>query len=281
MFIKSHDKIKIWYSYRNKSSTKPTLIFIHGWAADWTSWKKEIDFFNRLNFPTLTLDLRGHGKSDKPNEEEKYSLYAFAKDIEYIRKKEQINKFILIGHSMGGMISLNYYKSFKSNKLKSLILCSTTYRNILEHNRIKALSPLISNLSEFIIKNKKIKKKYFSHIKDSDLTKIKLKKFKNLSDYAIFLVGLQQTSLKSVFSCLEVMMNFNFKDILKKINIPTLILDGDKDPLLSTKDSKEMYKEIKNSEIDFIKNGKHYVNLESPKLINNYILKFLEKNTLN
>jgi pimeloyl-ACP methyl ester carboxylesterase len=87
MFISSFDKTKIWYK-------------------NWTSWKKEIQFFNKHNISTITLDLRGHGKSDKPNELTSNTLDCFAKDIHEILIKENITDFIIVGHSMGGMIAL-------------------------------------------------------------------------------------------------------------------------------------------------------------------------------
>ena len=79
MITKSFDNTKI--SYKVHRGDNLFLIFVHGWANDWTTWKDEIDFFKNLGYSTLTLDLRGHGQSDKPESENKYSLDCFAKDF--------------------------------------------------------------------------------------------------------------------------------------------------------------------------------------------------------
>ncbi|MBW2999897.1 alpha/beta hydrolase, partial [Candidatus Woesearchaeota archaeon] len=143
MFLESFDKTKIYYRIKRKSDL--FLIFVHGWAQNWTAWKKEINFFQEKGYSTLALDLRGHGLSDKPEKKRQYRLKCFAKDIRRIIKKEKIKQYVLIGHSMGGMISLVYYKLF-NKKINALVLCSTTAENVLEHKKIRALSPFIKHV---------------------------------------------------------------------------------------------------------------------------------------
>jgi len=274
MIIKSFDGTKISYKLKKKSNL--FLVFIHGWVNDWTTWKKEIEFFQRKGYSTLTLDLRGHGQSDKPEGKNKYRLEYFARDIQVIIKKEEIKYFILVGHSMGGIISLMYYKMFnKHEEIKGLILCDTTYRNILVHRTIKHILPFVRYILDFIISHETINKKYFSHLKDIDLNK-----YNNCSDYFVFYRGLYNAPLKSVFACLEAMLNFNLKNVLPTIKVPVLIIEGAQDKLLPKIDSLELYEEIKDAEIDFVPKGKHFVNIQNPKLVSKYIFNFLSKHGL-
>lgn len=274
MYINSFDGTKIWYEISKRN--KPTLLFIHGWANDWTTWKKEITFFKRKGYSTITLDLRGHGKSDKPEEKEKYELECFARDLHEIIENENVDKFVLIGHSLGGMIALKYYELFNNKKgINGIILCDTTDRNILEHKEINVISPFIMHVLDFIIAHEHINKKHFKHLKDIDLTK-----YKHASDCFIFYEGLHNTPMKSVFSCMEAMMKFDVSATLSKINVPVLIIEGSKDKLLPKIDSIQLYREIKSAEIDFIPKGRHFVNLERPDLVDKYIFNFLEKHNL-
>ena len=271
-FLEAFDGTKVYYKIKKQSDL--FLIFVHGWANNWTAWKKEIGFFQKKGFSTLALDLRGHGQSGKPDNKAQYHLKSFAKDINEIVKKEKIKDSVLIGHSMGGMIALTYYKLF-NKKIKALVLCDTTYENVLEHRKVRVLSPFVKHVLDFIISHEGINKKHFSHLKDLDLTK-----YENSSDYFIFYKGLHNTPMKSVFACLESMMRYNVKSILSKIKIPVLILEGANDKLLPEIDSFEMYEEIRGAEIDFIPKGRHCVNLESPELVDRYILHFLRKHLL-
>jgi len=274
MITKSFDNTKI--SYKVHRGDNLFLIFVHGWANDWTTWKDEIDFFKNLGYSTLTLDLRGHGQSDKPESENKYSLDCFAKDLHSIIEKEKISEFVLLGHSMGGIISLKYYQLFhKENKIKGLVLCDTTYQNISSHKKIKVILPFAKHVLKFLIKNDHINQKYFSHMKDIDLSV-----YKKNSDYFLFYKGLHNTPMKSVYACLESMLNFNLKPMLSQITIPVLIIEGEKDKLLPKVDSIEMSKLIKGSEIKFVPEGKHFVNVQNFKLVNKLISDFLLKHNL-
>ena len=274
MIIKSFDGIRISYKVKRKGSL--FLVFIHGWAADWTTWKKEIAFFQKKGYSTLTLDLRGHGQSDKPEEKDKYLLECFAKDNHTVLEKEKIKRVVLIGHSMGGAISLMYYHLFQNYKnIESFILCGTTYRNVFQHKKIKILLPFVKQVLDFILKNEHINKRHFNHLKDIDLSK-----YRDSSDYSIFYHGLHNTPLKSVFACLESMLNFDLKKILPKIKSPVLIIEGEKDKILPQADSIEMHKLIRDAEIVVIPEGKHGVNIQNPELVSQKILGFLSKHAL-
>jgi pimeloyl-ACP methyl ester carboxylesterase len=274
MFLESFDGTKIYY--RIKRNSNLFLVFVHSWATDWTIWKKEIGFFEKKGYSIVTLDLRGHGQSDKPESKRKYLLECFAKDIHEIITKENIKHFILIGHSMGGMISLVYYKLFYKNKhIKGLVLCDTTCRNVLKHKTIKFISPFIKHVLDFIISHEHINKAHFSHLNNIDLTK-----YNGYSDNFVFYKGLHNTPMKSVFACLESMMKYDVKPILRKISIPVLIIEGGRDKLLPKIDSIELYGEIKSAELDFIPKGKHFVNIDSPKLVDKYTFNFLKRHNL-
>lgn len=275
MYIESFDGTKIYY--RIKKESDPFLIFVHGWANNWTTWQKEIEFFQNKGASTLTLDLRGHGQSDKPENKEQYNLDCFAKDIHEIVKKEQINNFVLIGHSMGGMVCLDYYKLAQKNfKMPSaLILCDTTSKIELKDERIKKISPFIRYLLDFIISHETIKEQHFQYLENIDLNE-----YKDSSDFSIFYQGLYNTPLKSVFSCMEAMMNFNTESVLKDINIPTLIIEGSEDRITPESSARKMLNKIKNSEINIIPKARHFVNLVADKVVDIHILEFLRKHKL-
>lgn len=280
MNITSFDGTSIWYDHKKKSDT--TLIFIHDWATNWTVWEKEIGFLSATGFSTVALDLRGHGQSDKPEEKEKYTMDCFAKDIYAIVEKEQLKNIVLIGHSMGGMIALEYYKLFHDTSItettasiQAIILCDTTFTNVFEHKQINTMSPFVKHVLDHLIEHEDVKKKHFSHMEDIDLNT-----YKNASDYRVYYEGLHNTSMKSVFACMESMMNCDLTSVLPEIDIPVLIIEGAEDKVLPKLDSIELYDEISSSEIDFVPKGKHFVNLKSPKEVDTFIWNFLQKHEI-
>jgi pimeloyl-ACP methyl ester carboxylesterase len=93
----SFDSERIAYDVVGKG--KITLIFIHGWSCDGRYWQKQIPVFAK-EYQIITVDLAGHGHSsfDRSN----FSMLSFANDVKAIVDKENIDRAILIGHSMGG-----------------------------------------------------------------------------------------------------------------------------------------------------------------------------------
>ncbi|SNC75266.1 Pimeloyl-ACP methyl ester carboxylesterase [Marinobacter sp. es.048] len=93
----SFDSERIAYDVAGKGET--ALIFVHGWSCDGRYWQKQIPVFAN-GFQVITVDLAGHGHSslDRSN----FTMLSFAKDVKAIIDKEEIDRAILVGHSMGG-----------------------------------------------------------------------------------------------------------------------------------------------------------------------------------
>ncbi|MFH1612378.1 MAG: alpha/beta hydrolase, partial [bacterium] len=137
--IQSLDGTNIYYIHKENSNPH-TLIFLHGIGANWTVWHQEMDFFAEKGYSYIVPDLRGHGLSDCPVEKEKYDIHKFSEDINNILKKEKIKEFSIIGHSLGGMIALNFCEVYEQMP-KSLILLDTAHRFPYEKNHEFKLSP--------------------------------------------------------------------------------------------------------------------------------------------
>ena len=93
----SFDSERIAYDVVGKGKT--ALIFIHGWSCDGRYWQKQIPVFAK-EYQVITVDLAGHGHSSLDRSE--FSMLSFANDVKAVIDKENIDRAILIGHSMGG-----------------------------------------------------------------------------------------------------------------------------------------------------------------------------------
>ena len=275
--IRSFDGIKLWCRYIKNDKKKPTLVFIHGLGANWTLWKEEMHFFEKKGYSTLSFDLRGHGLSEVPQHEEDYFFPNFSRDIHHIIEKHHIKKFILIGHSFGGGIAINYTGLFKQHLPKQLILVETGCRYSFKHHREFNVNPLISTILRYIAEHERFRKRNFPHMKDLDLTKIK-----NKTELAIFLRAIEVTPLKSIIACLDALQEYLFNHVqeterfLTRLKIPTLIIAGSEDTVIPLPFSEELHWLIKNSKLKVIMGVHHRIPLEKPKQLEQEILKFVE-----
>jgi long-chain acyl-CoA synthetase len=109
--------IDIW-----PEGAEQTLMFVHGYAGCAETWEYQINYFMHEN-RVVVPDLRGHGQSDAPFTE--YTMREMVSDINTISEEQELpEKFILVGHSFGGSICIEYAVAHPE-RIEKLILIST------------------------------------------------------------------------------------------------------------------------------------------------------------
>jgi len=113
------DGVRLYYQVRG--SGKP-LLFLHGWTMCSRVWRYQVEWFAG-DYQVITLDLRGHGKSESPNGD--YSFQILAQDINYFIEGLQLKELTLIGWSLAVSLILQLCDSHLSN-IDSLVLVDGT-----------------------------------------------------------------------------------------------------------------------------------------------------------
>ncbi len=99
-----------------------TIVFVHGYAGCAETWEHQIKHFSRA-YRVIVPDLRGHGQSDAPLSS--YTMPELVADIDTIAEQLELPpKFILVGHSFGGSICVEYANA-RPERLEKLILIAT------------------------------------------------------------------------------------------------------------------------------------------------------------
>ena len=99
----SVDGLKIQSS---SSGAGPTIVFVHGWTCDSSSWDGQVAAFAK-DHRVVTLDLPGHGRSESPVGG-KLSMDLFARAVEAVRAEAGADRIVLVGHSMGAPVIRQY-----------------------------------------------------------------------------------------------------------------------------------------------------------------------------
>lgn len=262
----SSDGVLLYYE-RGGGGLK-TLFFIHGLGGDLSAWDKEREFFHEKGFSTIALDLRGHGMSGRPESKESYSMKRFSEDILELIRKENLKDFFLVGHSFGGMITINLQGIFLPDS-KALVLVDTTYKpphwsDFIMHNKV------LENVLDILADKS-------PNIKLSG--NLDYEKFKNATDKSVTLntLSILHTGLRSFLESCNALTGFDAKDLLKKINVPTLIIEGTNDHNITVEEAVDLSKRIRNSHLDFIKGDDHVLVINDPARLEEEIYKFVQK----
>jgi sigma-B regulation protein RsbQ len=92
--------------YSSSVGSGPTIVFVHGWTCDSSSWTSQVPAFSK-DHRVITLDLPGHGQSASP-QDGKLSMDLFARAVEAVRAEAGADRIVLVGHSMGAPVIRQY-----------------------------------------------------------------------------------------------------------------------------------------------------------------------------
>ncbi|MFC6269191.1 alpha/beta fold hydrolase [Frigoriflavimonas asaccharolytica] len=110
-------------NFEIKGTSENVLVLLHGFMENLFIWE-EMETELCKNFKLVKIDLPGHGKSE--NFAEIHTMELMAEKVNEVIDYLKIEKFHLLGHSMGGYVSLAFAEKFPE-KLKSLTLFFSTY----------------------------------------------------------------------------------------------------------------------------------------------------------
>ena len=238
------------------------IIIVHGFLGMGDNWISQANKIAESGFKVHLIDLRNHGKSFWSNE---FSFDLMVEDIyEYIIY-HNISNIYMIGHSMGGNISMLFAKNYPELIKKIIIvdIVPKAYKphhdyileslKSLDFNIIKSRNDADSQLSK-LISDKRVRQFLLKNLywKDQDTLGLKINleilfKFKN--------------KLSLVFK-----EDFSFKK-------PTLFIHGENSNYVEESDYDLMSSYFKNLEIVKVPSASHWVHADNPKF-------FLEK-TIN
>ena len=237
------------------------LVLVHGFLGSTDMWEPQIEHFKE-NFRILAPALPSFGKSNKVKSCD--SIECMAKAILNSLKIRQIEKFNLLGHSMGGMI-VQEMARLTSDKILKLICYGTSSRGNIP-GRFETIDESREKLkmNGLEVTANRIAKTWF-------INEDKAKYF-----YLCENAG-KQTSLEAADNGLIAMKNWSGMNNLKNIKNETLIIWGDQDRAYNYSQIETLKNNISNSSLKIINGCSHNVHLEKPDEFNNCVSDFLKK----
>ena len=257
----SVDSFGTFYSL-NKINEKNPIVFIHGVGLTKEIWEPQINFLKDYN--TLTYDLLGHGKT--PLKKSKVSFEDFSIQLVKLINELNFKKIHLVGFSLGALIA-RHFASENNDKLSSLIILGSIYKRNEEQKRV------VNNRFEVAKMNRPASKHAaLRRWLSEDFSK------KNPNIYKKIYSILEKNKHLDFLKCYEIFVNYVDDDnMLKKINVDTLIATGENDVGSTPEMSRNLSKMIRGSKFIEIKKGKHLCSIECADDVNITIKKFIDQ----
>lgn len=232
---------------RRVDKAKGNIIYVHGFSGNFLNKKFLINHYNKYNF--FAINLPGHGAS-KFNDNKEIDFFCYVEIIKEFINELSLDSFILIGHSMGGALSVVVSQYFQK-QIKFMILESPANITITNNwNTIKLLIP------KNIVETNKIYNKLFYKID---------KLFQTNEQKERFLIhelnfANSNAHLKKMLDKDKIANWMNStNECLIKNKVNTIVLLGEYDTIVQTKETIKLFESLNmdNYQIYVIKNSAH------------------------
>ncbi len=248
-----------------KSDKKETLILLHGFCENISVFNHQIAAL-QTSYNLLCIDLPGFGLSNVIKD---VTIPKMSDEVKLIIDYLEISDCVLLGHSMGGYVTLAFVKKY-SQLLKGFgLIHSTAAKDNFE--RLAKRKQLIN----FIKKNgtEKFVKTFFPDLFfDKELNK---KQIENLIEHA------NSIDLKGIIEAIKaMMMREETFDVLETTQLPVFFAIGKHDSIITENDMFGQAALCNQSEICYLENSNHLGMIEEQNILNNAIIKFVNRITI-
>ena len=246
-FVDSHTGL--YYRVNDFQANRPTLVFVHGLTGSSSAWEKyEKKFENDYNI--LTFDLRGHGKSLRYKKYKEYGVGKFADDINHLITRVGIKKCILISHSFGTILALEFLRKYPGLAISAVFLSPI-------HGLSKPWwSPLIRFITDLLIRFFNFLPLYKTTGKHIDYNL-----FPNSGDWDMrrLIADLRNTSLRIYVYCLKHIYTYHHDNFWKELLIPVTVIHGTKDTISPYKNAEGIVKMVSDAKLVSLGNANHII----------------------
>jgi len=253
MMLQSLEKAGISFEagFKHFDAERPTLLMIHGAGGRAQVWRNQV-YPLKSSLNTLAIDLPGHGNTtgNAGNTIDEYAKWLIKTLDAFFPQQPYV-----MGHSMGGAIVQEAALSNPS-LMKGIILVGTGPRLGVAPAFLEGLLANFENMVETIIG--------YAYAPDVDRRLI--------NDGAALM---KESGSAVVHGDFMACNQFDMRDRIAQITLPTLILCGEKDKLTPPSLSEKLKDAISESQCDIIPSAGRMVMIENAKLLNKRVLDFI------
>lgn len=254
-----------YYRINSWQPDRRTLVFIHGLSGSSSAWVEYEKKFSP-HYNLLSYDLCGHGKSAKSASAEDYQIKIFARDLHELIEFLKIKKPILISHSFGTLIALEFQAQHPDCAAGTIFLSP---RAEIGSEGFDGVAKKLLMVANALVPN-------FTSAQPG--RHIDYSKYLNTGDWNIrrMIADVGNTKLKVFLLCLLQSYEFNRRDLLPRIKIPTLIMYGKKDTIFPVRYGEAMAAEIPKADLVILDSADHILVLNHFPRVSAEIAKFME-----
>lgn len=239
------------------------VILLHGWLGSWGLWQETMSFLGRY-YRTYALDFWGFGESGKKRET--YAVQDFVSLVDQFMEQLGIARAPLVGHSMGGTVSLSVAIRFPERVSKVVVVGSPIVGSSLAFPlKLAGMRPiafLLFNMMSAFRLGMRIaspvicRDERFADMMDRDLSRTTVESF------LLSIASLRRTDLRPM---------------LDQVKVPAMGMYGDRDVIVHPRQWQPMLMGIPHAKIERFPLNGHFPMLEEPQVFAEKLKTFLDE----
>jgi len=260
--------------YKDWGEGQP-IVFSHGWPLSADDWDNQMLFFGQRGYRVIALDRRGHGRSTQTWDGNDMDTYA--DDLAALTEKLDLKDAIHVGHSTGGGEVARYIGRHGTSRVATAVLISAVPPLMLKTEKNPGGLPIevfdqiragvAGDRSQFY---KDLTLPFYGYNRPG------AKISEGIREHW-WLQGMLG-GVKAHYDCIKAFSETDFTEDLKKIDVPTFIMQGDDDQIVPIGASGLMSaKIVKNARLKVYPGFPHGMCTTNPEQINADLLAFLKQ----
>ena len=249
------------------------VVLIHGWPLSAQAWEPQVSVLEAAGYRVVAYDRRGFGRSDKP--ESSYSYDVLADDLQRVMDQCGLHDVTLVGFSMGGGEVARYIGRHGESRLRSVVFAAAVPPYLMKtaDNPEGPLTP----------EKAKEKKHAFEQDRDTYFDQFTQNFFsangvlqvtESQRNEAIKLC--QQSAQYAALACMDSFASTDFREDLKKVTVPTLVIHGEADAIVPIEGSgQRTHRAVPHSQLVRVNGAPHGLNVSHAQAFNDALLSFL------
>jgi pimeloyl-ACP methyl ester carboxylesterase len=259
-----------------RAGSGPLLVLLHGIAGTSATWQAVIPWLDERN-TVIAPDLLGHGESEKPQGD--YSLGAYANGIRDLLEALGEKRATIVGHSLGGGVALQFAYQFPE-RCERLVLVSSGGLGREVHALLRAAAlpgaevvlPWLCTAGEHSVGR-------IVHA----LGSVGLRASADLEETWRGFVSLAEPEARRAFlHTVRGIIDLGGQRVSASdrlylaAGLPTLIVWGERDPLIPVRHAREAHARIPGSRLEIFPGAGHFPHLDDPRRFAQALLKFVD-----
>jgi 3-oxoadipate enol-lactonase len=243
----------------------PLVVFLHGIGGNRTNWEGQMEYFG-AEFCAVAWDARGYGASDDPPRTWQFGDYA--DDLVRLLDDLDAERAHLVGLSMGGMILQDFYGRYP-HRVATLALVDTSagFGSVSKEVRrdflARRLEPLERGLTPADIA--------------PEVVEVLVAKSASPAARQRMRASMEALRVEPYKQALHAIMTTDFRALLPRIKVPTLVIVGEEDVVTPPSDAEFLAKNIPDVAVVTIPGTGHLTNIEQPEAFNAALERLLRR----